>query len=217
MSSSVRPDGAVEVQYHDARYETGTALSGMWLFLASETLFFGALFLTWSFYRIEHAAAFAEATRETEFAIGTANSIVLLTSSFIFACAVIFARRADNRRVMQASLVTGLLGMIFLGLKGFEWYKDIAAGDVPGASFRAPGVASGTQLFWVFYWVGTSLHGLHLIIGIGLVGWIAWRAGRGAFGPRAATSVEIVGLYWSFVDMVWLVLYPLIYLAGRAG
>ena len=217
MSSSVRPDSTVEIQYHDARYQSGTALSGMWLFLASEMLFFGALFLTWAFYRVQHADAFAEATRETEFAIGTANTVVLLTSSFIFACAVAFAQRGENRRVMQASLATGLLGVVFLGLKVFEWYKDIVAGDVPGAFYRTPGAAGGAQLFWVFYWIGTSLHGLHLLIGIALVCWIAWRAAREAFGPRTATAVQVVGLYWSFVDMVWLVLYPLIYLAGRAA
>ncbi len=219
MSSSAgaRPDGAVEIQYRDRRYQSETARSGMWLFLASEMLFFGALILTWGFYRIQYAAGFAEATRETEFAIGTANTVVLVTSSFAFACAVGFARKGENLRVMWASIMTGLLGIVFLGLKGLEWYKDIVKGDVPGALYHTPGGEGGAQLFWVFYWIGTVLHGLHLMIGIGLVGWIAWRARRGAFRPETATPVEVVGLYWSFVDMVWLVLYPLIYLAARAA
>src|SRR5438309_7572914 len=116
MSSSARADAAVEFQYHDAHYEAGTALSGMWLFLASELLFFGGLFLAWGFYRFQHADAFAAATRETEFAIGTVNTAVLLTSSFVFACGVAFARLGNNRRVMQASIATALLGSVFFGL-----------------------------------------------------------------------------------------------------
>ncbi len=175
---------AVEIQYRDRRYQSETARSGMWLFLASEMLFFGALILTWGFYRIQHASGFAEATRETEFAIGTANTVVLVTSSFAFACAVAFARRGENRRVMWASVLTGLLGIVFLGLKGLEWYKDIVKGDVPGALYHTPGGEGGAQLFWMFYWIGTVLHGLHLLIGIGLVGWIAWRARRAHSGPR---------------------------------
>ena len=219
MSSSadVRPDGAVEVQFRDRRYQSETARSGMWLFLASEMLFFGALFLTWGFYRVEHAADFAKATRETEFAIGTANTVVLVTSSFAFACAVAFARRGRNRGVKWASITTAVLGIAFIGLKGLEWYKDIVKGDVPGPAFHTPGGEGGEQLFWIFYWIGTGLHALHLLIGIGLVLWIASRARRGAFRPETAAPVEVVGLYWSFVDMVWLVLYPLIYIAGRAA
>ncbi|MBV9655014.1 MAG: cytochrome c oxidase subunit 3 [Acetobacteraceae bacterium] len=217
MSSSARADGAVEFQFHDRDYQSGTALSGMWLFLSSELLFFGGLFLCWACYRIEYASAFAAATRETEFAIGTLNTVILLTSSFAFACAVHFARSGNNRRVVQLSAATALLGTLFFGLKLLEWSKDIAAGNVPGAHFRTPGQAGGEQLFWVFYWIGTGLHIAHLSVGIGLVGWIAWRARREAFGPGRATPVEIVGLYWSFVDMMWLILYPLIYLAGRSA
>lgn len=210
-------DGAVEIQFRDLAEEQGTALSGMWLFLASELLFFGGLFLVWLVYRVEYPAGFAQAARETEFALGTINTAVLLTSSFVFACAVAWARRGDNRRVLIASLMTAGLGAAFLGLKLFEWHKDIVAGDLPGALYRDPGEANGAQLFWLFYWTGTALHMVHLVIGIGLVGWIAWRAQRGAFGPERASAAEIVGLYWSFVDMIWLVLYPLIYLAARGA
>lgn len=220
MSSeaALRADAAVEVQFHDAAYQADTTLSGMWLFLASEVLFFGGLLLTWCVYRHQHPAGFAEATRDTEFAIGTLNTVILLTSSLSYACAVAFARLGDNRRILQASLATALLGALFLGLKGIEWYLDISAGDVPGAAFRMKGAhAGGAELFWVFYYIGTGLHGVHLTIGIALVGWIAWQAHRRRFSPADKTPVEVVGLYWSFVDMVWLVLYPLIYLAGRSA
>ncbi len=217
-AAAVRPDAEVEFQYHDAAYQADTALSGMWLFLASEVPFFGGLFLTWCVYRYQHPAGFAEATRDTQFAIGTINTVILLTSSFSYACAVAFARLGDNRRILAASVATALLGALFLGLKVFEWYLDISDGDVPGAGFKFKGAHDGgAELFWVFYYIGTGLHGVHLAIGIALVGWIAWQAHRRRFSRRYTTPVEVVGLYWSFVDMVWMILYPLIYLAGRAG
>jgi cytochrome c oxidase subunit 3 len=218
VEAVARPDADVEFQFHDARFQADTALSGMWLFLASEALFFGGLFLTWCVYRHQHPLGFADATRDTQFTIGTINTVVLVTSSFVYACAVAFARRGDNRRILLASLATMALGMLFLGLKVLEWYLDIHDGEVPGASFRFRGSHDGgAELFWIFYYIGTGLHGVHLTVGIALVGWIAWRARKQAFSPSYTTPVEVVGLYWSFVDMVWMVLYPLIYLAGRAG
>ena len=216
--AALRPDAAVEFQYHDAAYQADTALSGMWLFLASEVLFFGGLFLTWCVYRHQHPAGFAAATRDTQFAIGTINTVVLVTSSFSYACAVAYARHGDNRRILQASLVTAGLGALFLALKVLEWSVDIGAGDLPGAGFKMTGAdAGGAELFWVFYYTSTGLHGVHLTVGFALVTWIAWQARHRRFSKDYATPVEVVGLYWSFVDMVWMVLYPLIYLAGRAG
>jgi cytochrome c oxidase subunit 3 len=108
--------------------------------------------------------------------------------------------------------------VVFMLLKGVEWYLDIGAGMVPGSGFALRESASqGAALFWIFYYLATVLHAVHLMVGLGLVTWIALRARNGTVTRESHASVEIVGLYWSFVDMVWLVLYPMIYLAGRAG
>jgi cytochrome c oxidase subunit 3 len=213
---SDRPLPETEFQFPSEREEHDTAMTGMWLFLASETLFFGGLFLIWTYYRYLYPAGFALATRHTEFAIGTVNSVLLITSSFTYACGVAAIRLGDRKFLFRACFVTLMLGAAFMLLKCLEWYLDIDDGLVPGPHFTLTGPGSeGAALFWVFYYIATALHAIHLVIGIGLVAWIAVRACRGTVTEASHQSVEIVGLYWSFVDMVWLVMYPLIYLAGR--
>jgi cytochrome c oxidase subunit III len=216
MPPEATGDLHVEFQYHDAVHQSETAVSGMWLFLATEIVFFGALFLGWLFCRTQHPAGFALATEHAQFAIGTVNTVLLATSSFVYCCGLTWIEFGNQRRLLQCCLLTLALGVCFLGLKILEWHKDIDERLVPGPGFglHDPG---GAQLFYIFYYVATGLHAAHMTVGIVLVSWIAWRAHRGAFSRSSCTAVEVVGLYWSFVDIVWLVLYPLIYLAGRAG
>jgi cytochrome c oxidase subunit III len=207
-----------EFQYESVREQHDTAMTGMWLFLASETLFFGGLLLLWLYYRYLFPVGFALATRHTEFWIGTVNSMLLITSSVTYACGVAAIRLGDRRLLFRLACATFVLGAIFMMLKAFEWYLDIDEGMVPGPGFALTGAGSeGAALFWVFYYISTILHAIHLLIGLGLVTWIALQARNGTVTRESHASVEIVGLYWSFVDMVWLVLYPMIYLAGRAG
>ena len=124
----------------------------------------------------------------------------------------------DRKRLIQCCVITGLLGLAFLGLKGLEWHEDLAQHMSPGRYFGLSGAdAGGAQLFWVFYWVATVLHGVHMAVGIGLLAWLLHGMRKGAYSAAWHTPVEVVGLYWSFVDVVWLILYPLIYLIGRAG
>jgi cytochrome c oxidase subunit 3 len=197
-------------------HQSDTALSGMWLFLATEVLFFGGLFLLYMIYREHHSLGFAAASAHANRVIGTVNTVLLLTSSAVFAYGLGRARLGDNRRLFRASLATIGLGVAFLLLKGWEWRSDLGQHLFPGPGFAITGADSGgAQLFWSYYFVATGLHGLHMIAGIGLVAWIAWSARRGRYSPGYFTPVEGVGLYWSFVDMVWLVLYPTIYLVGR--
>jgi cytochrome c oxidase subunit 3 len=212
------PGPETEFQYPSAREQHDTSMTGMWLFLATETLFFGGLFLIWLYYRYLFPVGFALATRQTEFAVGTVNSVLLITSSVTYACGVAAIRNGDRKLLFKLAVATAALGVIFMLLKGVEWYLDIHAGMVPGPGFalRGPG-SQGAALFWIFYYLATVLHAMHLMIGLGLVTWIALRARNGTVTRESHASVEIVGLYWSFVDMVWLVLYPMIYLAGRAG
>jgi cytochrome c oxidase subunit 3 len=204
-------------QYGSARHQSRTAISGMWLFLASEVLFFGVLFLSWIFCRHWNQAGFDAGARQTELTFGTLNTVILITSSAVYSAGVASMAAGNTRRLIQCCSVAWLLGLAFLILKfGLEWHDDFNKHLFPGSGFAITGpLRAGAQLFFVFYFVATALHGLHMLVGLGLLGWIIWRARRGAFSAQYFTPVAVVGLYWSFVDMVWLILYPLIYLVGR--
>jgi len=189
----------------------------MWLFLATEVLFFGALFLTWIYSRHWNQAGFDAGAQQTELAIGTINTVILVVSSFVYSAGVAFIEAGNSRRLIQCCAVAWALGVAFLILKfGIEWRDDFAKHLFPGPGFAVQGpLNGGARIFFVFYFLGTALHGLHMVGGLALVGWIILRARRGEFSPASYTPVIVVGLYWSFVDMVWIVLYPLIYLVGR--
>jgi cytochrome c oxidase subunit III len=204
-------------QYESARHQARTAIAGMWLFLASEVLFFGVLFLSWIFCRHWNQAGFDAGARQTALAIGTLNTVILITSSAVYSAGVAFIEASNTRRLIQCCALAWILGLAFLILKfGIEWHEDLARHLFPGPRFAITGeLRGGAQLFFVFYFVATALHGLHLLAGLGLVGWIIRRARRGEFSAQYSTPVAVVGLYWSFVDMVWIVLFPLIYLIGR--
>lgn len=206
-----------EFQYSSAHHQAETAISGMWLFLATEVLFFGALFLTWIYSRHWNQAGFDAGAQQTELAIGTINTVILVVSSFVYSAGVAFIETGNGRRLIQCCAAAWLLGVAFLILKfGIEWRDDFAKHLFPGTGFALNGpLSGGAQIFFVFYFLGTALHGLHMIGGLALVGWIILRASRGEFSPAFYTPVVVVGLYWSFVDMVWIVLYPMIYLVGR--
>jgi cytochrome c oxidase subunit 3 len=214
-SAAVRHD----FQYAGGCHQAQTAVAGMWLFLATEVLFFGGLFLCWIYSRHFNPAGFDAGARESELWMGTLNTLILITSSLAYAMGVVYARAGDSRRLVRCCVATLALGAAFLTLKfGFEWRDDFARHLFPAdRSFAIPGsLQGGARLFYVFYFVSTALHGLHMLIGVVLVAWIAMRARRGEFSPRYHTPVIVVGLYWSFVDIVWLALYPLIYLVGRS-
>jgi cytochrome c oxidase subunit 3 len=168
--------------------------------------------------RYAYPEGFAEAARETKIVIGSVNTAVLLTSSATMAWAV-HAAKAGHRRLLTILLIaTAALGLVFVGLKGVEYAQEYAEHLVPGLNFSSDSPhAQAVELFYFLYFALTGIHALHLSIGIGIVGIMAWRAWRGAFGPAYYTPVEITGLYWHFVDLVWIFLYPLIYLNGRSG
>jgi cytochrome c oxidase subunit 3 len=205
-------------QYESASYQAQTAVAGMWLFLASEVLFFGVMILTWIYSRHWNPLGFDAGARQTDISIGTLNTFVLVTSSFVYASGLLFIRAGNTRRLIQCCVVTLILGLIFLALKfGIEWPEDFAHHLFPTAlNFKIAGAAEGgARLFFVFYFIATALHGVHMVVGIGLLLWLIQRARRDEFSPGYHTPVTVVGLYWSFVDIVWITLYPLIYLIGR--
>lgn len=214
MASTVKHD----FQYESPSHQAETAVAGMWLFLATEVLFFGGLLLAWIYARHWNPQGFDAGGRETTLWIGTLNTVILVTSSFSYALGLAYIRLGHTRRLIQCCLFTMVLGVAFLALKfGVEWPGDFAHHLFPAApDFKIIGPdRGGAQLFFVFYFISTGLHGVHMIVGVALLGWVIVRARRGEFSPLYHTPVHAVGLYWSFVDIVWLTLYPLIYLVGR--
>jgi cytochrome c oxidase subunit 3 len=217
MSDEIAPHQ--HFQYASADHQSETAIAGMWLFLATEVLFFGGLILAWIFCRHWQQSGFDAGSRESVLTIGTINLALLLTSSFIYSSGLVFIETGQPRRLVQCCVITACLGATFLVLKIWEWHIDIHEHLFPAmADFKITGAdEGGARLFWSFYFVATSLHALHMMVGIGAVCWIAMQARAGRFSAKWATPVEVVGLYWSFVDIVWIVLYPLIYLVGRGA
>jgi cytochrome c oxidase subunit III len=194
------------------RQREGVAI-GIWLFIVSEVLFFGALFLGYGVYRSLYPEAFRIAGAQTEVFYGGVNLALLLTSSAAMTMAVDASRQEMRRITIVCLALTILLGVGFLLFKGLEYRDDLAKGLLPGARF--PLQPPQTQLFWAFYWVMTSVHAIHLATGIVIVGVFALMLWRRTL-PIKAPAIVGVATYWHFVDTVWIVLFPLLYLVGRS-
>jgi cytochrome c oxidase subunit 3 len=207
-----------EIQYADLEQQGDTAQLGMWVFLVNETLFFGALIFTYFVYRTSYPHDFAVAGKDAVLWCGSVNLAILLTSSLTMVLAVNAAAQAEPRKVVFWLLVTLALGFAFLGVKGYEYFKDYHDKVVPVVNYDAkPGEGPAGELFWIFYWVATGLHAIHLSTGLGLVLYmLLWRIRRGEITATYYAPLEVVAIYWSFVDTVWLFLYPCIYLVGRS-
>ncbi|HEY3359751.1 MAG TPA: cytochrome c oxidase subunit 3 [Polyangia bacterium] len=193
---------------------TGEAPSlGMWTFLATEVLFFGGLLAAYTIYRVMFTPAFTEASHHLYFWIGAINTLVLLLSSFTMARAVHWAADGEDRRTARLLLLTAALGLAFLILKGVEYYLDHHDQLVPGAGFRQhwPVDRGHAEMFFVLYFLITGLHAVHLLIGVSLVVGAALAIRRRWPLRNVATKVEMLGLYWHFVDIVWVFLFPLLY------
>jgi cytochrome c oxidase subunit III len=213
LSRTLKP----EMQYATLAQQGETAQLGMWVFLATETLFFGALIFNYFIYRNAYPEEFAQAAQDTVLWCGSVNIGLLLTSSLTMVLAIDAAAGGRRRALSNWLLATALLGIAFICIKGYEWYADYQDQVVPAVNFVAkPGEGAAAELFWVFYFLATPLHALHLLIGIGLLFYMLSRARRGDLTPGYYAPLEVVGLYWSFVDTVWLFLYPAIYLVGRS-
>jgi cytochrome c oxidase subunit 3 len=185
---------------------------GIWIFLVTEMLFFGGLFLSYAVDRTLHSEAFAIASHETNIFYGTINTFILLTSSLIMTVAERAASGGLRRLAITGLLVTAALGVAFLVVKGFEYSEDISKGLVPGPDF--PLQPASTQLFWGLYWVMTMVHAIHLTVGIGIVLALTALIARNVVSLQTPAA-EVVSLYWHFVDVIWVTVYALIYLPGR--
>jgi cytochrome c oxidase subunit 3 len=207
---------ALAHQFNDLAQQKEAATLGMWVFLVTEVLFFGGLFLAYAVYRTWYPDAFAAASHEMVVWAGTLNTVVLITSSLTMALAVHAAQVGERRLLMLFLVATMVLGTAFLGIKAFEYYTEFAEHHVPGPGFQFEAEHfRHAQIFFSLYFVMTGLHAVHMIIGMGLMTWMLVWSYNGTITRDYASPVEIVGLYWHFVDIVWIFLFPLLYLIGR--
>jgi cytochrome c oxidase subunit 3 len=205
------------LQFVSSQHRDETAELGMWVFIATEMLLFGGLILGYLVYRHAYPTGFTAASGHTDIVIGTANTAILLTSSFLVACAV-DAFSMETKKIC-AMLLSGaiLLGLAFIILKGLEYSKEYGEHLVPGIDFTFDAAqANGAQLFFIFYFVSTAIHALHMLIGIGLLSIMALLTYRSP-SDRHRAALHSVALYWHFVDVVWIFLFALIYLPGRSS
>ena len=234
---------ALQHHFDTMAQQKEAAVIGMWLFLLTEILFFGGLFLAYMIYRIWYFDAFAEASRSLDLFWGGLNTAVLIGSSLTMALAVRAAQTNNRKWTVNWLILTMLLGCVFLGVKVIEYADKFEHHHVPGANYvwaepghpstplgaseAAPGsehadlsltpaqLQNTTQIYFSLYFTMTGLHALHMIIGVGLMMVITWMAWKGRFDAEYYTPVEMSGLYWHFVDIVWIFLFPLLYLVER--
>jgi cytochrome c oxidase subunit 3 len=205
-------------QFDDATQQRDASALGMWVFLATEALFFGVLFTGYTVCRVRFPEAFAAGSRHTDMLMGTIETAVLLTSSCAVALALRDVQLGGRRIAMWLLLLTAALGVSFLVMHGFEYYSEYGEGLIPGIRYTQQGpLAAPMQLFFCLYYFITGFHSLHVGIGVVLLLVMARRTWRGRFSARYYTPLELSALYWHLVDIVWIFVYPLIYLVGRAG
>ena len=196
---------------HQEHKDNIGAKLGMWLFLFTELLLFGGLFILYAVYLARYPHEFSAAGRELNVTFGATNTIVLLTSSLMAAMAVTSIKRGERKTTL--ALLAGTLSCagIFMVIKYLEWTAKFHHGIYPGSPKLLAG-APGESVFFSLYYITTGLHGVHVLIGMGLYLWLVRRAGRGDFGPGYYVPVDAVALYWHLVDMIWIFLFPLFYL-----
>ena len=204
-------------QFDDYEQQQEASTMGMWLFLATEILFFGGLFLGYTVYRGMYPAAYGEASRHLDIVLGTINTAVLLCSSLTMAMAIHEAQLGNRRMVILFLMLTMILGAAFLGIKFYEYYQKYVEHLIPGAGFVWEGPDSThASLFFIFYFVMTGMHAVHMIIGLGVMTVMVVLSARGKFNSIYYSPLELGGLYWHFVDIVWVFLFPLLYLVERS-
>jgi cytochrome c oxidase subunit 3 len=208
----------LEVQFQDMEQQRLASSQAMWVFLATECLFFGTLLAGYTMLRYAYPHDFKIASSVMSVPFGSVNTLVLMTSSLFMALSVRAARLGRNGLMFVMLLITAALGTSFLVIKGFEYAFDLRQHTVPGATMHIDGYPATPpmHLFIFLYWVMTLFHALHLTIAIAAVGYLLVRTLFGSLSKDYYNPVEVVGLYWHFVDIVWLFLYPALYLAGAS-
>jgi cytochrome c oxidase subunit III len=216
-----------ELRHHFATAEQQREAStlGMWLFLATEIMFFGGMFCAYLIYRYWYYDEFAAGSRSINIWLGAINTGVLICSSLTVALAVKAAQLGKRKSQVVLLVLTLIFGVAFLVIKGVEWREKFLEHHVPGLSFSAADIIQRypqlhidphhIQLYFSLYFAMTGLHALHMLIGIGIFVFLTYKAWKGTYTPTYHTPIEIGGLYWHFVDIVWIYLFPLLYLIDR--
>jgi cytochrome c oxidase subunit III len=219
-------DPGLRHHFAERQQQRDASSLGMWVFLATEVMFFGGLFCAYLIYRLKFFGDFGAASKTLDVRLGATNTAVLICSSLTVVLSV-WAAQTGRRRMLIGNLaLTLVLGLTFLGIKGIEYHDKFVEHHVPGPSFsfehepvpRHPGQYANPQhaeIFFALYFVMTGLHALHMIVGAGIFLWLLAAAWKGRFTPEYNTPVEIGGLYWHFVDIIWIYLFPLLYLTDR--
>jgi cytochrome c oxidase subunit III len=214
---------ALQHHFADMEQQQETSTFGMWMFLLTEIMFFGGLFCAYLVYRSSYYHAFVEGSQKMNIWLGATNTAVLICSSLTMALGVRAAQTGKPKLMVVLLLITILFGLGFLGIKAVEYHEHWVNHEFPGPNFHFetgdpahPATdAQHTEIYFSLYWAMTGLHALHMVIGVGLVAWIVIAGLMGAFSPSYFTPVENVGLYWHFVDLVWIYLFPLLYLISK--
>lgn len=203
--------------FRDAEHEFDSAKNGMWIFMVQEILFFAALFVGFLTFKFMYFDDFKIASGELDWVLGAVNTVILIVSSFTVVRAVSSAQLGNSRGVIENLIFTIICGCGFMIVKGIEYTGKFNHHLIPfmdGFNPEMLEAAPKSQFFFMFYFLMTGLHGIHVLVGIGLFGWLLTKAYRKEFGPHYYTPLEMCGLYWHFVDLVWIYLFPLMYLVG---
>jgi cytochrome c oxidase subunit III len=198
---------SLEVQNHAARL-------GMWLFLSTEILLFAGLFVCYGVYRFAFPETFAACSRHLDLTLGTVNTVVLITSSLTAALAVHYAKEGKNNLVVLMFALTIAMAGAFLVIKGFEYSHKFHEGALPGRAYAMQAVQlPGAPLYFTIYFLATGLHAFHVIVGMTVLGWLMLRTMKHKnLGPNNYTGIELGSMYWHLVDLIWIFLFPLLYL-----
>jgi cytochrome c oxidase subunit 3 len=211
---------ALRVQFDTEAQQKNASALGMWIFLITEIMFFGGMFAVYTVYRSWYPDVFAIASSSLNEIIGALNTGVLLLSSFTMVMAVRAGQLGQQKMIVIFLILTLLFGGIFLGVKAYEWNQKFEEHHIPGqAAFHLAGVLpqeqGHAQLFFSIYFAMTGLHALHMVIGVGILLTLIVQARKGKFSASYYTPVDVAGLYWHFVDIIWIFLFPLLYLIDR--
>jgi cytochrome c oxidase subunit III len=210
------PPGVLGHHFSSLARQNEAMQLGMWLFLATEILLFAGLFTGYSIYRFEFHEAFVECSRHLALTLGTVNTVVLITSSLSVALSIHYARTDRPRAAAVCLALTLLFALGFLGIKAVEYTEHFHERALPGKYYAFEKVQiPGAAMFYTLYFLMTGLHALHVIAGMSVLSWLFWRTLQGRYSSRYYTGLELGGLYWHLVDLVWIFLFPLLYLIDR--
>ena len=210
-------DPYLKHHFATAEQQMDADVLGMWTFLITEVLFFGGMFAAYAVYRNMYYDAFASTSKYMDVTLGATNTVVLICSSLTMALAVRAAQLSQRTQLIRCLFLTMLFGTIFLGVKAFEYHSKYVEHLIPGLGFQyeqAPQFLHNAQILFLLYFAMTGMHALHMIIGLGLLTYLVVRSYKSEFSSAYFTPVEMIGLYWHFVDVVWIFLFPLLYLIG---